>query len=126
MTDRQTRTRPEQATLLDVLIDGFEKNESMYGHHWRSLPLVDEAAAIQKFTQLVTEARTWKGAPLDERNEGPRRLARWPDLQIRQLGRAIMVLVRAARFSDWWHASETWGDDPFGPIYEWLDEERPG
>lgn len=31
---------PEDATLLDVLIDGFEKNEILDGFHWRSLPKV--------------------------------------------------------------------------------------
>lgn len=47
-----------------------------------------------------------------------------PDLEIRQLGRGIMVRVRAPWFSDWWHEDVTWEGDPIGPIYEWLREER--
>lgn len=118
------RSTPEVATLLDVLVDGFEKNETLRGFHWRTLPLRDENAAAAKFVTLVTEARAWKGQPLEEASDGPRRIARWTELEIRQLGRAIMVLARAPRFSDWWHDAETWRDDPFGPIYDWLDEER--
>jgi hypothetical protein len=38
-------TTQEGATLLDVLIDGFEKNEIMDGFHWRDLPMPDEARA---------------------------------------------------------------------------------
>jgi len=33
-----------------------------------------------------------------------------------------MIVVRNPRLSD----CETWCDDPFGPLYESLDEERPG
>jgi len=116
------RATPEDATLIDVLIDGFEKNEILRGFHWRTLPLRDETVAVDKFAALVAEARAWKGEPVEERREGVRRLARWEDLQIRQLGRGIMVLVRAPHFSDWWHERDTWKDDPFGPIYAWLGE----
>ncbi len=94
--DQRTRTRPEHATLLDILIDGFEKNESMYGHHWRKLPPGDEAAAIQKFTEFVAEARSWKGAPLDERSEGPRRLARWPVSPRRAASAGVLRASRLA------------------------------
>jgi hypothetical protein len=38
--------RPEDATLLDVLTNGFEKNEVLRGFHWRVLPMTDEAAAV--------------------------------------------------------------------------------
>lgn len=41
---------PADATLLDVLIDGFEKNEVLRGFHGRLLPMPDEAAAVEKFT----------------------------------------------------------------------------
>ena len=119
----RTRAIPEDATLIDVLIDGFEKNEVMRGFHWRTLPLCDEAAAADKFAALVGEASAWKGEPVDLRREGPRRLARWHDLQVRQLGRGVMVLVLAPHFSDWWHEADAWKDDPFGPMYDWLGEE---
>ena len=56
-------TSQEDATLLDVLIDGFEKNEVMDGFHWRNLPMPDEDAAIQKFRALLDDARRWKGEP---------------------------------------------------------------
>jgi hypothetical protein len=36
-------------TLLDGLIDGFEKNETMYGFHWRQLPMPDQAHASARF-----------------------------------------------------------------------------
>ncbi|MBA3396359.1 MAG: hypothetical protein H0T89_27260 [Deltaproteobacteria bacterium] len=116
-------TLQERATLLDVLIDGFEKNEVMAGLHWRQLPMPDEAAAVTKFTAFTEEARRWKGQPerLDE--SGPRRIAAWPDLEIRQIGRGIMVCARAPSFN-WWHERTTWEGDPLGPIYDWLEEER--
>lgn len=60
MAERKT---PDDATLLDVLIDGFEKNELMDGFHWRQLPMSDEGAAARKFSSLVDEARQWKGSP---------------------------------------------------------------
>ena len=103
---RRPRATPEDATLIDVLIDGFEKNEILRGFHWRTLPLRDEAAAIEKFAALVAEARAWKGDAVEERSDGARRLTRWDNLQIRQLGRGVMVLVRAPHFSDWWHERE--------------------
>ena len=122
-TASRLRATPEDASLLDVLIDGFEKNEVLRGFHWRTLPASDEAAAIEKYEQFVAEARAWKGTPLNQRCDGPRRVTQWRDLEIRQLGRGVMVLVRAPRFSDWWHDEETWRGDPFGSIYQWLDEE---
>lgn len=115
---------PEKATLLDVLIDGFEKNEVFDGFHWRSLPMPDEPAAACKFAALSEEATRWKGRPAQLAEAGPRRIAAWPDLEIRQLGRGIMVRVRAPWLSDWWHEDVTWEGDPIGPIYEWLREER--
>jgi hypothetical protein len=117
-------TSQEDATLLDILIDGFEKNEILDGFHWRNLPMPDEDAAVRKFGALVDEARRWKGPPARLQEEPPRRVAAWPDLEIRQVGRGIMVRARAPWFDTWWHERKTWADDPMGPIYEWLEAER--
>jgi hypothetical protein len=105
----------KDATLLDVLIDAFEKNETLNGFHWRDLPMPDEQAAVRKFASLTEEARRWKGHPVLT-EEGARRMAGWSDLEIRQAGRGIMVRVRAPRF-DWWHDSATWQGDPMGPLF---------
>lgn len=88
-------TSQQDATLLDVLIDGFEKNEIMDGFHWRNLPMPDEAAAVRKFAALIEEARRCKGQPARFEDAGPRRIAAWPDLEIRQIDRGIMVRARA-------------------------------
>lgn len=117
-------TSQEDATLLDVLIDGFEKNEILDGFHWRNLPMPDEDAAIRKFRALLDEARRWKGEPARLEDEPPRRVAAWPQLEIRQVGRGIMVRARAPWFAGWWHERQTWEGDPMGPIYDWLREER--
>jgi hypothetical protein len=116
-------TSQQDATLLDVLIDGFEKNEVMGGFHWRDHPMPDESAAVTKFNALAEEARRWKGKPSRLEETGRRRIASWPDLEIRQIGRGIMVRARAPRF-DWWHDGTTWDGDPLCPICEWLREER--
>ena len=100
-----------EITLLDVLIDG------------RDLPMPSEAEARQKFDALAEEARRWKGPPVEERRDA-RRLIAWPDLEIRQVGRGIMVRVRAPWFSEWWHDAETWDGDPMTPIYDWLRQDR--
>lgn len=118
------RKRQADATLLDVLIDGFEKNEVFHGFHWRDLPMPDEEAAVQKFESLVEEARRWKGPPVREQTQPRRRVAAWPDLEIWQAGRGIRVHARAPRFDDWWHERSTWQDDPMGEIWAWLEEER--
>ena len=117
------RSRPEDGTLIDVLVDGFEKNEVIEGFHWRELPLSDEAAAVRKFGELVEEARRWKGEPARHVEDRGRRVAAWPELEIRQVGRAILVRVRTAGFTGWWHANETWSGEPFGAVYDWLEEE---
>lgn len=119
------RRRPEDATLIDVLIDGFEKNEVIDGFHWRQLPLPDEATAIRKFGGLAEEAQRWKGAATLNVEDRGRRVAAWPDLEIRQVGRAILVRVRTAGFSDWWHTDETWNGRPFRALYDWLAEKSP-
>lgn len=118
-------TSQHDATLLDVLIDGFEKNEILFGFHWRNLPMPDEAAAIAKFTQLAAEATRWKGEPDRRNTDGPQRIVAWHDLEVRQVGRGIMVRVRAPWFDGWWHESATWEGDPMGPLYAWLHADRP-
>lgn len=112
----------EDASLLDVLIDGFEKNEVLDGFHLRDLPMPDESAAIRKFHTLVDEARRWKGEALEMCEQQGRRKAVWADLVIRQAGRGVMVQAKAPWFSAWWHERETWHDHPMGEIYKWLAE----
>jgi hypothetical protein len=114
----------EDATLLDVLVDGFEKNEVLHGFHWRELPMADENAATEKFAALSEEARRWKGPPIRAHDVPPRHLVAWHDLEIRQGGRGIMVRARAPRFDSWWHDGRTWSGDPMGPILAWIAEER--
>jgi hypothetical protein len=120
----RTTTSQEDATLLDILIDGFEKNEILDGFHWRDLPMPDEGAAVRKFGALVDEARRWKGQPARLQDEPPRRIAAWPDLEIRQVGRGVMVRARAPWFDTWWHDRKTWKDDPMGPIHDWIEADR--
>jgi hypothetical protein len=117
------RATPADATLIDVLIDGFEKNEIWSGYHVRTLPLPDESTAIAKLADLAAEATRWKGRPVHETTDQGRRLVAWDDLEIRQAGRGVMVLVRAPAFSDWWHDAATWADDPMGAAYAWLAED---
>lgn len=111
------------ATLIDILIDGFEKNEVLRGFHARVLPLHSEEAARRKFVELGEEARRWKGEPTLAVDADGRRLVGWADLEIRQVGRGVMVRVRAPRFT-WWNDRLTWEGDPMGSVYDWLDEER--
>src|SRR6188768_2755057 len=99
---------PQDATLLDLLVDGFEKNEVLRGFHWRVLPLPDEATAVRKFASLVEEACRWKGQPLRNEEHQGRRLLAWSDLEIRQADRGVMVRVKAPRFDDWWHEPSRW------------------
>jgi hypothetical protein len=111
------------ATLVDVMIDGFEKNEVLDGFHWRNLPMPSEEAAQGKFAELAAEAQRWKGVPSRAQADKGRQVVAWPDLEILQAGRGIMVRVRAPWFSGWWHQNSTWNDDPMDPIYDWLQEE---
>jgi hypothetical protein len=113
---------PENATLLDILIDGFEKNEILRGFHWRELPMPDAAAAERKFAALVEEAGRWKGAPSRVEDRPGRRLAAWTDLEVRQAGRGIMLRVKAPEFGRWWHESATWEASPMGPLFDWIEE----
>ena len=80
----------------------------------------DEDAAVRTFASLVDEARRWKGRP-DRLQEGDaRRMAAWPDLEIRQAGRGLLLRVRAPRFEAWWHDPRTWADDPMGSVRSWT------
>jgi hypothetical protein len=112
----------EEVSLLDVLVDGFEKNEVIDGWHWRDLPMSDEDSARHKFSELVEEAARWKGAPSRTTTEATRQLAGWSDLEIRQAGRAVMIRARAPWFDTWWHDKQTWAGDPMGAIHAWLAE----
>lgn len=123
MSSKRTSRSPLQATLLDVLIDGFEKNEIMDGFHDRVLPLPTELDAQTKFVELANEATLWMGAPTSATDTGRRRLVVWSNLELRQAGRGILIRARAPWFSDWWHLDETWNGEPLGELYEWLAEE---
>jgi hypothetical protein len=90
----------DSAILLDILIDGFEKNEILDGFHWRNLPMPDAQ-------RQAASSPPW-----------------WPDLAIRQAGRGIMVRARAPWFDSWWHDKQTWDGDPMDLLYDWLREER--
>jgi hypothetical protein len=116
----------ENATLLDVLVDGFEKNETLHGFHWRDLPMPDEEAAVRKFAALSSEAQRWKGAPIRTERQSARQLVAWADLEIRRAGRAIMVRVKAPRFDSWWHERTTWAGDPMQPLFDWIREDAAG
>jgi hypothetical protein len=116
------RRSPEDATLLDVLIDGFERNELLAGFHYRKLPLPDEQTARRKFASLSDEARRWKGAPDDGEESGSRRRASWSDLEILQAGSGVMIRVRSPFFADWWHDEGTWRNDPMDELHAWIDE----
>jgi hypothetical protein len=119
---RRTKSR-DQITLLDVLIDGFEKNEVLDGFHTRVLPCADEQQAIAKFGAFVGEATRWLGPPARTLESDGRRLAAWPEVEIRQAGRGILVRVWSAWFRDWWHDEATWAGDPLDAVYDWLGEE---
>jgi hypothetical protein len=121
MTKRRT---PEDATLLDVLIDGFEKNELLEGFYWRQLPMPDERAAARKFDALTDEARRWKGPPTRVDEQPGRRLNAWPDLEIRLAGRGLLLRARMPQFNDWWSDERTWHGDPMTPAFDWIAEDR--
>jgi hypothetical protein len=120
MTERRT---PEDATLLDVLVDGFEKNEILDGFHWRRLPMPNEHAAARKFRSLTDEAQRWKGPPSRVDDQPDRKLNAWPDLEIRLAGRGLVLRARVAHFSDWWHDDRTWQGDPLAPAFDWIAED---
>jgi hypothetical protein len=117
-------TPQDDVTLLDVLIDGFEKNEVLRGFHFRELPMSEEAAAVRKFAAFADEARRWKGTPVRAEESSARRVVAWPDLEIRQVGRAVMVRVKAPSFNDWWNEPGTWSGNPMREIFEWIEGEK--
>lgn len=114
----------EQVTLLDVLIDGFEKNEVVGGWHFRNLPMPDTASGASKFDTLVAEATAWKGPPvrtLEQQLElGARRLVAWEDLEIRVAAEMILVRVRAPNFDAWWHSNGVWDGPGYEEVWLWL------
>jgi hypothetical protein len=116
-------TKPQKdVTLIDILVDGFEKNEILHGMHWRQLPMPDEASAIAKFATLVDAATRWKGAPVLTES-GKRRKAAWDGFDIRQTGLAIYVRIKAPWFNCWWHDA-AWDDESFDDLHAWLREDE--
>ncbi len=113
-----------EATLLDVLIDGFEKNEIQSGFHWRDLPCPTELDARRRFTTFRDEATQWKGPPDLTVDDGQRRKAAWRDIVLVQAGRGVQVRVRAPWFSGWWHNEVTWQGDPMRDVWQWWASER--
>lgn len=120
----RTSKSPHDASLLDILVDGFEKNDVLDGFHDRILPLPDEVSAIAKFADLLDELARWKGEPLRIEDDGTRRAVIWTDIELIQVERGIMVRVRAPRFASWWVSPDTWRGDPLGALYDWLAERR--
>jgi len=110
-------------TLIDILVDGFEKNEILDGTHWRQLPMPDEASAIEKFASLIDEATRWQGKPQTLTETVKRRKAVWTGLDIRQTGLAILVRVKTPWFNAWWHEA-AWDHDSFDDLYAWLKEDE--
>jgi hypothetical protein len=110
-------------TLIDILVDGFEKNEVPDGTHWRQLPMPDEASAIAKFASLVDEGARWQGKSPVLTETGKRRKAAWDGLDIRQTGLAIHVRVKTPWFNAWWHDAK-WDHESFDDLYAWLREEE--
>jgi hypothetical protein len=115
---------PCSITLAGVLIDCFERNEVFAGFHEHQVPLPDEGAAVRLFHALVSEARAWKGEPSRTVEREERRLVAWPELEIRQAGRGIMVRVRSPAVDSWWHDPATWAGDPLGLIRRWVSEDE--
>lgn len=110
--------RPEDATLLDVLIDGFEKNEMLEGFHERVLPLRDEQMARARFIAFSEEVLRWKGHPIRRAEQAGWQLTAWADLELLQAGRAIAIRIRAPRFSAWWHEPDTWRGEAMQRLFE--------
>jgi hypothetical protein len=113
-----------QATFLDIVIDGFEKNEVFYGFHHRVIPIESEERARSKYDALTAEVTAWKGPPIRVISESGRQLAAWPDVELRQAGRGILIRVRAPWFGCWWDSDEIWTGNPLDQVYDWLAEER--
>jgi hypothetical protein len=120
---RRRGKQPQELTLVDVLIDGFEKNEILGGFHWRSLPMPSQAEAIRAFGGFLEEGRRWKGTPTRVDLAAGRRLVAWEDMEIRQAGRGVLVRVRAPWLEVWWNHEATWAGDPMKAIDAWIKEE---
>ena len=116
--------RREEVTLLDLLIDGFEKNEMFDGFHERLLPMPDVEAAKGRFVAFAQEAVRWKGSPVRAREQAAWQLLAWPDLELLQAGRVVAVRAKAPRFSDWWNDLATWQGDPMHDVFSAWDEAR--
>jgi hypothetical protein len=82
-------TSQEDATLLDVLIDAFEKNEIFGGYHWRELPMPDTDSAVRKFATFAGEAKAWKGQPAREELDSARRIVAWRGRIFRSVKRVV-------------------------------------
>ena len=110
---------PEETSLLGVLIDCFEKNEMLEGWFMRQLPLADPQTAARKYRAFRDELVRWKGPPMaEDEGEGWQR-ADWGDIRMKHAGRGIMIWVRQAGVSKWWHEDETWADDPLAKVWDW-------
>lgn len=109
-----------KATLLDVIVDGFEGfqgcMESVGGWRQRQLPMPTEQEAMAKYVEFVFEAARWKGSAKWDTDTEDRKIAKWPDLQIRWEGRGVLVLVPDPRFDSWWHQAATWEGDPMDAV----------
>jgi hypothetical protein len=111
--------RPEDMSLLGVLMDCFEKNEIWDGWFLRRLPLADATTAARKYREFRDELVRWKGAPRAEETGETWRRSDWGDIRVKQAGRGIMIWARSDGVSDWWHESESWQGDPLAEAWHW-------
>jgi hypothetical protein len=109
-------------TLIDLLMNGFEKNESIGNWFWRQLPAPDDATAIRKFEEFAAEGRRWKGEPLESVSDSDGRAIVWSDLQVRQKGRGVIVAGRSETIAQVWYANSSWNEDPMGEVFDWFSE----
>lgn len=120
--------RPEDATLLDVMVSCFDQQETVRGHFVCWLPLPDEETAKRKYKSLAFEAgELFSRFSRGSFYEVPHvlgRMLKWvrpsSSLEIRQLGRGLAVLVRDTGVEDWWHDPETWNS--LKPLRRWVYE----
>ena len=111
--------RSEETSLLGVLMDCFEKNETWNGWFLRRLPLADAPTAARKYREFRDELVRWKGQPSIDEEAGGWRRADWGNIRMKQAGRGILIWVRSEGVSDWWHESDTWRDDPLAEAWDW-------
>jgi hypothetical protein len=112
----------DDVTLIDLLMNGFEKNECFDDWFWRQLPAPDDATAIRKFEEFAAEGRRWKGEPLETVSESDGRAIVWSDLQVRQKGRGVLVAGKSGNIASLWYADSTWNGDPMGDVFGWFSE----